>query len=116
MKKFWPVLNVLFLLAGIGYFAIRTHQITAAIRRELKAEKAKMVDEFDSDLKKIGMVKKNSLNESNLYIVRTLLWNSRIGLNLRTGVNSRGREELKKSIEREVGRKIGNWELIQNGE
>ncbi len=116
MKKFWPVLNILFLLSGIVYFAVRTHQITTAIRRELKAEKSKMVDEFDSDLKKIGMVKKNSLNESNLYIVRTLLWNSRIGLDRKTGMNNRAREELKRSIEQEAGRKIGNWELIQNGE
>jgi len=116
MKKFWPVLNVLFLLAGIGYFAVRTHQITTAIRRELKAEKIRMVDEFDSDLKKIGVVNAGAVNETNLYIIRTLIWNSRIGLNLKTGVNSRSREELKRSIEHEVGRKVGNWELILDGD
>jgi len=116
MKKFWPVLNVLFLLAGIGYFAVRTHQITTAIRRELQIEKKKMVDEFDSDLKKIGVVNTSAVNGTNLYIIRTLIWNSRIGLNLKTGVNSKSREELKRSIEHEVGRKIGNWELILDGD
>jgi len=116
MKKFWPVLNVLFLLAGIGYFAVRTYQITAWIRRELQIEKKKMVDEFDSDLKKIGVVNTGAVNETNLYIIRTLIWNSRIGLNLKTGENSRSREELKRSIEHEVGRKVGNWELILDGD
>jgi len=116
MKKFWPVLNVLFLLAGIGYFAVRTYQITAWIRCELQTEKKKMVDEFDSDLKKIGVVNIGAVNETNLYIIRTLIWNSRIGLNLKTGVNSKSREELKRSIEHEVGRKVGNWELILDGD
>lgn len=116
MKKFWPVLNFVLILAGLGYFFVRTLQITAEIRRELIAEKALMVQEFDADLKKIGVVNTGAVNETNLYIIRTLIWNSRIGLNLKTGVNSKSREELKRSIEYEVGRKVGNWELILDGD
>ncbi len=110
MKKFWTIFKLLFLLAGVAYFAVRTHQITAEIRRELKAEKALMVEEFDADLKKLGQVKKSSRNETELYILKTIIWNSRIGM----GTKARG--ELKKSIENEVGAKIGDRQLIHYGD
>jgi len=109
MKKLGQILLILFNIAGVAYFIVRGYQIRNDMNRELEKEKARMIEEFDTNVKKLGIIISFSKVEADMYIVKRMLWNNQIGLDTYT------RDELRKSIEYEVGRKIKAREKILSG-
>jgi len=109
VKKLGQILLILFNIAGVAYFVVRGYQIRSEMNRELEKEKARMIEEFNMDVLKLDIIKSFSRTEGDMYIVKRMLWNNLIGEDTYT------RTELRKSIEKEVGRKIKPREKILSG-